>query len=146
MAGRGKNGNRGGARGTGTRPEAESTAAGDHGACGKTTLSEANRERLGRPVRDQTLLSEYEIVTGEAVEDGRSLFWAEFIAAKTAHRAATCPTGTRDAKELRESSERSGSERADKTAFLLGMKGLPRTNAVTGKKPEETDAGGERDE
>jgi hypothetical protein len=146
MAGRAKSSIRGGARGTGTGSKAESAEAGDHGACAKTTLSEANRERLSRPVRNQTLLREYEIFTGEAIEDGHAPTWREFIAAKTAYRAATSETGTRDAKELRESSERAGSEGAGKTVFLPGMSGLPRTNAVRGKAPGGTEAGGEREE
>jgi len=141
MGGRWKAGVHGEGRAAGRRRKAEDGAARDNGACGKTTLSEASRERLGRPVLDPEKLKDYEKITGETVEAGVSPTWAEYIVAKMAHRAVKNDTGTRDARELREASERPRNEKAGAPAFLLGMKGLPRTNAVTGAAPEETEAG-----
>lgn len=101
-------------------------------------MSEANRERLARGVLDPKMLREYEMITGEAAEAGPSPTWAEFIAAKMANRAARSETGARDAKELRETGEQPRRETAGRATFLLGIKGLPRTNAATGVAPAET--------
>lgn len=106
---------------------------------GETTLSEAHRERLAKPVVSRELRDKYEEATGEILEDGFSPTWAEFLSAMLAYRAATSPTGSRDAKELREATERASGDGGDEPAFLLSMDGLPRTNAVTGQAPAEMD-------
>jgi hypothetical protein len=102
-------------------------------------LSEAQRDRLAKPVVRPQLLKEYKEATGERLEKGVSPTWEEFIAAKMAHRAAMNATGTRDTRELLEASEQEGSESGGKPAYQLSMRGLPRTNAVTGEAPAETD-------
>lgn len=106
----------------------------------KTTLSEAHRERLGRRVLDREMLAQYKSISGEIFKAGDSPTWAEFVAVKMAHRASAGSAGTRDAKELREASEKIGSGGVGKPDFLLGTKGLARTNAVTGAVPKEADA------
>jgi hypothetical protein len=116
----------------------KSKAKRDDGA-ERDTLSEVYRTRLAKLVTDPKMLEDYRTATGEDVGDGFFPTWAEYIAAKVAYRAAKNETGTRDAKELREASEGLLDEEADKPTYVLGMSGLPRTNAVTGAAREETD-------
>ena len=126
--------------GPGIRRKAGSGAAGDPKVFGKTTLSEAYRKRLVMPVVHPELLKEYQEATGELLEKGTSPNWMTFIAAMVARRAAMSATGTRDAKELREATEQEGGDSEGEPPIVLGIKGLPRTNAVTGEAPaEETD-------
>jgi phage terminase large subunit len=107
------------------------------------TLSEASRERLGRLLSHPEKLAEYEKITGEEPVAGHSPTWAAYVMAGTAEHAVWNPTGTREVKELREASEHMESETAPKAAFLLSLKGLPRTNAVTGGAPAKAEAGEE---
>lgn len=125
--------------GSGIRRKGGSGTAGEPKAFGKTTLSEAYREWLAMPVVHPELLKEYKEATGERLEEGSSPTWATFIAAMTAHRAAVSATGTRDAKELREATEQEDGNSEGEPPIVLGIEGLPRTNAVTGQPAEETD-------
>lgn len=97
----------------------------------KTTLAEASRDRLARPLCDPGLIEEFERATGESVDPQNPPTWAELIVAKEA-RQAVGENGTREAKELRDAAEGSKSD-STRVALLLSLEGLPRTNAVSGR-------------
>jgi hypothetical protein len=97
-----------------------------------TTLAEASRDRLAKPVRDPKLWKEFEEATGEPVDPNDPPTWAELIVAIEARLAVTGENGTREAKELRDAAEGAKNESA-RVAMLLSLDGLPKTNAVSGR-------------
>lgn len=104
--------------------------AGATSSSGKTTLAEASRDRLARPLCDPELIEEFKKATGESIDPQNPPTWAELIVAKEARRAVS-ENGTREAKELRDAAEGSKSD-STRVALLLSLDGLPRTNAVSG--------------
>lgn len=103
----------------------------------QTTFREARGGRLQKPVLARDLLTDFESITGEIAKTGELPTWAEYVVAKMAHRAATSASRTRDVRQMEETNEREPNVGAGRNAFLLRTEGLPRTNAVTGVKPEE---------
>ena len=127
MGGRRKTGARGGAAPGAKRAYSGRTKK-------MTSPSEATRELFCRC--EEIHEKECELILGEAVEKGHA---AAPAATKIARRAAICRM--HDAKKPRDSSERPAGVKGVTTGFLLSMTGLPRTNAVTGRAPEEAGKG-----